>query len=1499
MVKQYKVSVRYKNVYREILMNDNSDKVRIGTVGKCHVRFDSSQFFENFFAEITVKDKKYTLSCSENVYISPDGIMKLAVRNLVHGDKMILKYQNSNQEIITIDFLIDFDSDTKKYDREIDISEISMIKIGGTSDCELQINDELIGGSTVSITKTDEHYFVKDNGTEYGVYLNGQRIKNEVQLADFDFISVTSCSLYFKYGKLYTSSLVDVNGLDFKDIGSNSNYPEFVRNTRIKSVRVEDKISILDPPQYPTKPQKSLVASLIPAFAMLALTVVLRGVIGGGGTFVIFSACSMSLGILTSIFNHVGQKKKYKKDVIERKQKYDAYIKRKRNEIETARNEERNILESIYYSVDCENKMLHDFSGDLFDRERNDEDFLCVNIGIGTAESKQPIDYKVQEKLEVVDELVEVPEHIAYEYKYIERVPIVCDFREANGVGVIGSNEMQYEMLKIMVIDLCTRQYQNDLKLFFILNEENSQKMSWLRFIPHVFNEVLDMRNIVSDEKSKNILYEYLYKEMSNREEDRICEPRIVIFIYDDMGIKRHPISRFIENASSLGVTFVFFEKIKSHIPQYCTRLIMLNENEHAGKLILSSDGTKSIDFSYTPVSDKDSEYMAYRLAPVYCEEISLEGTLTKNISLYQLLGITSVEEIDLNERWNKSQVFKSMAAPLGVKKGDEIVYLDLHDKFHGPHGLVAGTTGSGKSEILQTYILSMATLFHPYEVSFVIIDFKGGGMVNQFRTLPHLIGAITNIDGREIDRSLKSIKAELRKRQRLFAEAEVNHIDKYIKKYKSGELKEPLPHLIVIVDEFAELKAEQPDFMKELISAARIGRSLGVHLILATQKPAGQVNEQIWSNSKFKLCLKVQSQSDSNEVLKSPLAAEIKEPGRAYLQVGNNEIFELFQSAYSGSPAKVDESNIKEFKICEVSVSGLKNVVFEQKKPKKDAGEDTQLNAVVDLVYNYCDNKKIKKLPDICLPSLPCSITKNDVEKNDENGFFCEIGVYDDPDNQYQGGITYDLGGQNTMIIGSSQYGKTNLLEWIVKELAIRYTPAELNMYILDFGSMVLKSFESLKHVGGVVCASDDEKLKNLFKLLNEESKKRKDKLVSVGVSSFSSYREAGFTDIPQIIVIIDNLTALKELYLNENDDLLPICRDGISVGISIVAANAQLSGIGYKYLSNFANKIGLYCNDSGEYSSLFGSCRMRPLGTPGRCVVELDKEFYECQTYLAFEGEKEIDRINAMRSFIEEQNKNYPGNGAKIIPVIPKLLDEAFIAQNYEPVNKPYSFVGGLDFSTVAELVLDLTVIGTLCICGRQKSGKGNFIRYMLSQLAENSENAPFEVVIVDDVSRKFSSVENVDKYIIAVDEVKDVIVEWHKRLEERYQMLMNKDPQFEKEPMLILIVQNNDVHDSISKDKAVLALYKEMLNKYKAMKFCVIYSGMENAPIAFGAQETMKMLKEAKRYLVFDDVQNIKVADISMQTARMFKKPIETGDAYYLSGTDVIKIKTVLHQ
>jgi S-DNA-T family DNA segregation ATPase FtsK/SpoIIIE len=199
--------------------------------------------------------------------------------------------------------------------------------------------------------------------------------------------------------------------------------------------------------------------------------------------------------------------------------------------------------------------------------------------------------------------------------------------------------------------------------------------------------------------------------------------------------------------------------------------------------------------------------------------------------------------------------------------------------------------------------MLSLAINYSPDDIGFFIIDYKGGGMANLFDGLPHMIGQISNLSGNQVYRAMVSIKSENRRRQRIFTEHGVNNINNYTKLYKNKEASVPIPHLFIIIDEFAELKREEPDFMKELISVAQVGRSLGVHLILATQKPSGTVDDNIWSNSKFRLCLRVQDRQDSNDMLHKPDAAYITQAGRCYLQVGNDEVYELFQSGWSGAP--------------------------------------------------------------------------------------------------------------------------------------------------------------------------------------------------------------------------------------------------------------------------------------------------------------------------------------------------------------------------------------------------------------------------------------------------------------------------------------------------------------------------------------------------------------------------------------------------------------------
>lgn len=1498
MEKRYRIIISGKQLYKEIEISPEHKSLRFGTGLNCDVRVRRGLFFEPvelLFARD--ENGEWSVLCSDNLYIYVDEVRKLMSIPIHHGMEVEFRYQKTEGTVLNIQFVMDFDYEQKEYNRRYDIASLPTISIGTNPSNQLVLSGPYMNNDNIVLHKKNNEYELKIISTKYGVSHNGNLVADQALIRNGDFFAVANYGFFYKNGCLYTQQNLPIgeNGLTHTDSTRRGNYPKFNRNTRVLTKINDEKIEILDPPPIPKKPKNDLIGRLLPSLSMVLISVVMAS---GGKEYILFSLVSSVVGIVTGVRGVRNAKKDYKKEKKDRVKKYTNYIDRKKNEIDQARQEEKDILCDKYISERQEIGRLKNFSHDLFDRCREDEDFLEVRLGIGKREAERKIEYKKQERLEVEDDLQNVPKELHDQYKYISETPIVCSLNKVNAVGIIGKKTERFEIMKGMILDICARQYHADVKMFFVAEKQEADKITWLRMLPHVQNDILGIHNIVCDDSSRTVIFEYLYKELSLREESKKNSPHIVVFLYDEYGFKSHPLSRFVENAKEIGVTFVFFGDTRADISLGCEYLIQSSE-AGKGTLIDTKDSKKEKEFTYNLISDSDMHAMVQLLAPVYTEEISLEGSLTKNISLFELLHILAVEDVNLAQRWNAAKIYQSMAAPIGVAKSGMIL-LDLHDKAHGPHGLVAGTTGSGKSELLQTYILSMATLYHPYEVGFVIIDFKGGGMANQFKDLPHMMGRITNIDGKEINRSLRSIKAELNKRQRLFAEAGVNHIDNYIIKVRKGEVKMPLPHLILIVDEFAELKAEQPDFMKELISAARIGRSLGVHLILATQKPSGQVDEQIWSNSRFKLCLKVQSPQDSNEVLKSPLAAEIKEPGRAYLQVGNNEMFELFQSAYSGAPERTEDSNLKEFTIYEITSSGKRLPVYVQKK-KKEQNVKTQLDAMVQYMASFCQKNQLKKLPEICLPSLEECI-EFPIQKalsDKSSHIVAEIGIYDDPDNQLQDVYSVDLTNQNMMIIGSAQSGKTNLLQTLIRSVTTKYTPQDVNIYIIDFASMYLKNFETLNHVGGVVTASEDEKLKNLFKLLYKEIAFRKEKILSLGVSSFSAYKEAGFNDLPQIIVMVDNLTTLKELYFQDNDELLNICRDGLAVGVSVVIANAQMSGIGYRYLSNFACRVALFNNDSSEYSSLFDYCHERINDIHGRCLVEVDKVHLECQTFLSFTGEKEYERVSQMKEYIEAVNQLANGKRAKAIPVIPNVLTMQQVSADYANEMRNYDVVAGLDFASVMPFNLELNGIGAIALSGKKGMGIHNFMRYLV-RILEQRYSDKTEVYIIDGFTRKLADVEkckNVKEYEVLPAKSVDILCGIEKILQERYEKIaIGESNLLDEAKMIMVIINNAAALEEITNNLEAQTAYNNIVGKYKNMNACIVVGDYPNENISYSAPDIIKKIRDARNFIFFDDLTNMKIIDLPLAAMREHKKPIEAGEAFYIHENEVRKLKTV---
>ncbi len=1496
MENRYKLLLSNRTFYKEVELLPKTTQLRVGTEIDCDVRLHKKMFFEKVELTFEKKQEQWSVVCCDNLYLSVGDVRKLITKQLSHGDELTLKYQESDHDVFTLSFVIDFDNGEKRYERCIDISSTTQLLIGTDATAHMVLSSPYAQREKVQLITCEEGYRLHVKESTYGVYHNGTKVMTDVLMKNYDFFSLADYVFYVRDRMIWAEIRPDlqVNALRYTDYPNQNDYPKFNRNTRVKTTVCDDKIDLLDPPALPKKQKTNLLVKLLPSIGMLVAAATMA--MFGNPLMLVFSGISAVMSVVMGIINIKQGDKVYEQNCKDRIEKYKNYIAAKRAEIESLRAMEAATLQEIYLPFETVVHRLDTFSTDLFDRTRNDEDFLCVRLGSGKIESVQIVNYKKQERLEIEDELQQMPEKIYHEYRFLEQAPIVCDLKSVNAVGVVGKTEDRFSIFKTMVIDLVARHYFSDVNIVFVAEKEHSNSIDWLRMLPHAYNTQIGFRSVVVEDERKNIVFEHLYKELTDRMQSKRTHYHLVVFFYDEYGFKSHPISKFVDHAKDLGVTFLFFGNSLADIPQGCGYIIRLQNAQH-GELVSSEDKNSTQAFTYQSMDNQRAQMLVSKLAPVHTEEISLEGTLTKQYALFDMLGIMAVEDLSLAQRWGTSNVCRSMAAPIGISKTG-VVALDLHDKAHGPHGLVAGTTGSGKSEILQTYILSMATLYHPYEVAFVVIDFKGGGMVNQFKELPHLLGAITNIDGKAINRSLKSMKAELQKRQRLFAESEVNHIDSYIKKYQSGVVKQALPHLIIIVDEFAELKAEQPEFMKELISAARIGRSLGVHLILATQKPSGQVNEQIWSNSRFKLCLKVQSQEDSNEILKSPLAAEIKEPGRAYLQVGNNEIFELFQSAYSGASEKTDESNVRAFTLYELSASGKRTPVYQQKKNTSESNQ-TQLEVVVKYVQSHCTLHHIQRLSDICLPSLQPQIDFMQQEVISSVGCYAQVGVYDDPDKQYQGTYTIDCSNANTMILGSAQAGKTNLLQTMIRSLSTNYTPKEVTIYIIDFASMVLKNFETLQHVGGVVGPSEDEKLKNLFKLLNTEVKQRKEKLMTMGISSFVAYREAGKTDLPQIVLLIDNLTALKELYFQEDDTLLSLCREGLSVGISVVIANAQTTGIGYKYLSNFSTRIALYCNDTSEYSTLFSHCRERVENIAGRCLVEMENRHLDCQVYLAFKGEIEIDRVQEIQAYIASTNERNPRLYATKIPMIPPSLTEDYMRVQFaHRMKSRFSLVMGLDYDAVLPVSLNFASLGTLAISGRAQSGKHNWIYYAVHMLQKAYPNQT-KLYVVDGINRKLSALgqtsEDVHYSFLAEDAVA-CVKEMEGILQQRYEALLARDETvLDTSELLLLILNNQDAVTAICNNAEALNAYKNVVGRYKNLNVCILLADVDNVNIPYSAPEMFKNIREQRQVLFFDDIANLKLFDVPLAVVRNFKKPIELGDCYYIKDRAYTKIKT----
>jgi S-DNA-T family DNA segregation ATPase FtsK/SpoIIIE len=560
-------------------------------------------------------------------------------------------------------------------------------------------------------------------------------------------------------------------------------------------------------------------------------------------------------------------------------------------------------------------------------------------------------------------------------------------------------------------------------------------------------------------------------------------------------------------------------------------------------------------------------------------------------------------------------------------------------------------------------------------------------------------MGAITNLDGAGTARALASIKAELDKRQREFAKYGVNNINGYMSLYKGRfEPKEgivypdkPLPHLVLVSDEFAELKANVPEFLDELTSVARIGRSLGVHLILATQKPSGVVNDQIEANSRSKIALKMASTADSNELLKTPDAASITNPGRGYLKVGENEVYEMFQSGYAGIPYDPDAevAETVDERIYSINDYGQYELLLDPSEDVKQ-GHDTsdlptELEAVIDEVNKVFEKSEYVVPDKPWLPNMGNNISVEDEwieeQKNYKSKEYIDgnidnisdlsipLGLLDLPKEQSQEVYNFDIEKiGSTAIFGSPGYGKSTILQSLVLNYAYKTNPIDIQFNLLDFGTNGLLPLKDLPNVIDIVTLEEDEKLEKMMRSITTTLATRKKDFKEAGVATIKQYENKTNIHLPVIINILDSYDGLTS---NDNrkdkidDDLLQVLREGSSLGVYLIMTASRAGAIQMRMMSNIPSKMVLYLNDADDVSTIMGREKLQQQAINGRGQVFYKDVPTSIQFYLPTKGETSSEVLNNLEKEVEELDSSYIGERPSKIPMVPENLTEEMFSE------------------------------------------------------------------------------------------------------------------------------------------------------------------------------------------------------------------------------------------
>ncbi len=1097
----------------------------------------------------------------------------------------------------------------------------------------------------------------------------------------------------------------------------------------------------------------------------------------------VLSVVFMLMMPLFIVGHYVDQKLQAKRERKEQLKQFRESMAAFRTDITRLQNVERSVRLQEAPSVSDTVDSIYKLGPLLWTHRPEHTGFLGLRFGLGTAPSRIQFEEPNSNDTEA-EYMAEIQDCMA-QFRDIEGVPVVSQLRSAGSFGLAGSRGLVDDVARGMVLQLVGLHSPAEVVLAAITSAQSKERWEWLQWLPHVGSghSPLSGDHLAAGPAGGSALLSRLEDLIDQREaasqtprpalrpgvdplSTDLAEPllpTVLVVVEDDAPVDRGRLTRVLERGPDSGVHVMWVASSVQQLPAAC-RDFMAVDGDHGTTTGQVRLGRHTFPVSCESLDAGLAAQLARMLTPVVDVGKPLEddSDLPRAVSYAALIGKDFLDNpAAVAERWTENNSVRASAVPnrkdngtlraLVGSKGIEPLYLDL--KNEGPHALVGGTTGAGKSEFLQSWVMGMAAAYSPDRVSFLFVDYKGGAAFADCLHLPHTVGLVTDLSPHLVRRALTSLRAELHHRERLLNRKKAKDL---LELQREADPEAP-PYLIIIVDEFAALATEVPEFVDGVVDVAARGRSLGLHLILATQRPAGVIKESLRANTNLRVALRMADEDDAIDILGVPTAAYFDPsiPGRGAAKTGPGRI-QGFQTGYAGGWT-TEKPQRPQIEIVEMAFgSGPAWAAPAPESPVKE--EAAGLNDIARMTANIIKAADVLSIEPPRKPWLDELATTYDFSKlpNPRTDERLLLGVADDPAHQDQPTVFYEPDQDGNMAIyGTGGSGKSAALRGIAIAAAVTPRGGPVNVYGIDCGSSGLKMLDELPHVGEIINGDDVERVGRLLRWLRDLADDRAARYSEVRASTIVEYRRlADRPDEKRIFVLVDGMSSFREAYEYSKlsalwDIFLQLATDGRPLGIHLVVSGDRPNSVPASLLASIQRRLVLRLSSEDDYLSMdVPKDVLGQASPPGRGLLG------NLEVQLAVLGGNSNLAVQARE--VHKLSEAMVRQGVERAPQIERLPDQVDL--EILPAGSPDLPVIGVDDETLQPA--EILAKGPLLLAG--PPGSGRTVALVTLAYALRRSNPGVELIYVGSRRSAAAALKLWDRSVVGADDVEEAIDE-----------------------------------------------------------------------------------------------------------------------------------------